>query len=99
MFCPKCGQEVHDEAIVCVHCGCSLKKSNIAEDDAPNTGFTVLGAFFPLVGFILYLVYHSSSPQKAKSAGKGALIGLIISVVLGCLWGGLVGTMMASLYY
>jgi uncharacterized membrane protein YhaH (DUF805 family) len=27
MFCEECGKEVHDEAVVCVHCGCALKKS------------------------------------------------------------------------
>jgi uncharacterized membrane protein YvbJ len=25
MFCDKCGKEVNDEAVVCIHCGCSLK--------------------------------------------------------------------------
>lgn len=24
MFCSKCGKEIHDEAVVCVHCGCAV---------------------------------------------------------------------------
>ena len=22
MFCSKCGKEINDEAVVCIHCGC-----------------------------------------------------------------------------
>lgn len=25
MFCSKCGKEVHDDAVVCVNCGCQIK--------------------------------------------------------------------------
>lgn len=24
-YCPKCGKEVHDDAEICVHCGCRIK--------------------------------------------------------------------------
>jgi len=24
MFCGKCGKEVNDEAVVCIHCGCGI---------------------------------------------------------------------------
>ena len=27
MFCAKCGKEINDEAVVCVHCGCATGKS------------------------------------------------------------------------
>lgn len=50
--------------------------------DAPNVGFGVLGFFFPLIGLILYLCWKDQTPLKAKSAGKGALIGFISSVVI-----------------
>ena len=26
MFCSKCGKEINDEAVVCVHCGCATEK-------------------------------------------------------------------------
>ena len=83
MFCKKCGAEVNDEAVVCVKCGCSLVDKPIpqVEEDKPNAGFAVLGFFFPLIGFILWLVWKKDYPLKAKSCGKGALIGIIASVV------------------
>jgi TM2 domain-containing membrane protein YozV len=33
MFCNKCGKEVHDEAVVCVGCGCSVKQSTVPKND------------------------------------------------------------------
>ena len=30
-FCSKCGNQVHEQAVICVNCGCSLESSN------PNT--------------------------------------------------------------
>ena len=51
------------------------------EVDAPNTGFAILSFFFPMVGFVLWLVWKDKTPLKAKSCGKGALISVIVSVV------------------
>lgn len=50
--------------------------------DAPSTGYAVLCFFFPVVGLILYLVWKDEFPMRAKSAGKGAIIGVIANVVL-----------------
>jgi hypothetical protein len=53
--------------------------------DAPSGGFAVLCFFMPLVGLILYLVWKDEYPLKAKSCGKGALIGAIVIFGLSCL--------------
>ena len=84
-YCTKCGKELVDEAVVCVHCGCAVAGATVATNpnDAPSTGLAVLSFFFPLVGLILYVVNMNTSPLKAKSAGKGALIGVIASAVVG----------------
>ena len=56
MFCKNCGQEIDDKAYVCPKCGVRTSGDKVvASDDAPNTGFSILGFFFPLVGFILWL--------------------------------------------
>jgi len=52
-----------------------------AAADAPSGGFATLGFFFPLIGLILFLVWKDQTPLKARSAGKGALIGVIVEVV------------------
>ncbi len=86
MFCKNCGQQLDDNAVVCPHCGCPTdnfnkqKKQAVSAEDAPSTGFAVLCFFFPVVGLILYLVWHDTMPLRAKSCGKGALIGVIVEV-------------------
>ena len=100
MFCSKCGKEVNDEAVVCVHCGCAIEnKKTPATNDAPNAGFTVLGFFIPLVGLILYLVNKDTAPLKAKSAGKGALIGFCVSLVFSIIYGVIIGSLIGSMLY
>ncbi|MCL1840456.1 MAG: hypothetical protein FWF75_01720 [Propionibacteriaceae bacterium] len=53
-----------------------------AVPDKPSGGFAVLGFFIPLVGLILWLVWKDQTPLKARSCGKGALIGVIIAYIL-----------------
>ncbi len=89
-YCHKCGKEIDDDAVVCVHCGCavpSAANSGAASDDASSAAFAVLSFFFPLVGLILFLVWKDTYPKRAKSAGKGALIGVIVNVVFSVIVG------------
>lgn len=97
MFCKKCGHEIMDDAVICVHCGCSTQASNpVVRNayDAPSTGMAVLGFFIPLAGLILWLINKDTKPLMAKSAGKGALIGFIVSVVFSILYGVILGSML-----
>jgi len=50
--------------------------------DRPSMGTAVLGFFFPLVGLIMYVVWLNTLPFRARSAGKGALAGVILYFVL-----------------
>lgn len=102
MFCKKCGKEILDDAVICVHCGCSTQGNNTAvasANDAPSTGMAVLGFFIPIVGLILWLVNKDTKPLMAKSAGKGALIGFIVSIVLSIIYGAVVGSMIGGMLY
>ena len=40
-----------------------------------------VGFFIPIVGLILFLVWKNEMPVRAKSAGIGALIGVIVEIV------------------
>ena len=76
------------------------KMSN--ENDSPSIGFAILCFLIPLLGLILYLVWKDDYPLKAKSCGKGAIIGVVASIVLGiasygCLMSSL-GSIYGSLY-
>jgi hypothetical protein len=78
-----------DEAELCVKCGCraAVAAAKGAAEDARSAGYAVLGFFIPIVGLILYLIWKDTAPLRAKSAGKGALIGFIVSVALGIISG------------
>lgn len=83
-YCNHCGAELEDEAVVCVKCGCSVSGSKPKEDPNESTvGYAILGFFVPLAGLILFLLWNETYPRRAKSAGKGALISTIISVITG----------------
>ena len=85
MFCKKCGKDVNDEAVVCVHCGCSLKEefsSSPQSTEGAGCFLSGLSFLFPLLGLILYFVWNESKPQASKDAGKAALWGVIIGIVL-----------------
>lgn len=97
MYCPNCGEQIDDKAVICPKCGVPTRVT--AADDAPSKGFAVLGFFFPLIGFILYLVWKSETPLKAKSAGKGALIGFIVISALVILYQVVIGILIGSAGY
>ena len=82
-FCSYCGKEIENDAYICVHCGRKVSsQTEKNQDDAPSTGLAVLSFFIPLIGLILFLMWNNTSPLKAKSCGKGALIGVIVSIIL-----------------
>jgi hypothetical protein len=91
-FCSKCGAEVNDDAVICVKCGCQIAPTNNTNtNDKPSGGFAFLGFLIPVVGLVLYLVWNQTTPLKAKSCGKGALIGFIVSVVFWIIYGIVIG--------
>ena len=98
VFCSGCGRELPPDENFCRVCGkqrtipaqgaqpvFQQQQINLQmgyRQDAPSGGMTALGFFIPIVGLILYLVWKDQTPLKAKSAGKGALIGAIVWTAL-----------------
>lgn len=83
-FCRKCGKKIDEEAVICPYCGVPqgkvATKTGGMKDDG-NIGWGVLGFFFPIVGLILFLLWHDSKYHNAVMAGKGALICVSLLVV------------------
>jgi predicted nucleic acid-binding Zn ribbon protein len=84
MYCKYCGKIIDDDSKFCSECGNSISIENKAGhlSDKSSKGFAILGFFIPIIGLILYLVYEHKQPKRAKSAGKGALIGFITKIVV-----------------
>ena len=100
MYCRNCGKELDDSFKVCPYCGTrvdneplnqqpNLNYSNtrdVVEEDSGNFGWALLGFLFPLVGLILFLVWHDNKPKSAKKAGIGALVGTIVYIIFMVIW-------------
>ena len=85
MFCPKCGKEVNNDAVVCVNCGCSLeqKKEDRAEYKDSKTGLgVVLALFLGLIGLIIGLCMYPEGKKKRKTFLKawGITFGVSVAV-------------------
>lgn len=72
MFCSKCGKEVHDDAVVCTSCGCSIGKKeqvfdeSVGEDKASG-GLIAVSILIPIVGVILGIVNLCKSKKKVRN--------------------------------
>lgn len=84
MYCKNCGRTVDDTSSYCNNCGARIDNKPNADvsEDSLSLGFAIFGFFIPIVGLILFLIYEEKKPKRAKSAGKGALIGFITEIVL-----------------
>ena len=101
MFCKNCGQEISDNADVCIHCGVATGKgiSSVGVDN-PSHLAGVASCCFPVVGIILYFIWKDEKPQSASLICKWMIGGIVAWVVFYILTFilGLVGSM-ASLSY
>jgi len=66
-YCSKCGKEVHDDAEICVHCGCRIKnESFVNTTDGKNAVRFILTFFLGFIGS--FIINHTSiKPEGWKS--------------------------------
>ncbi|MDY4186594.1 MAG: zinc ribbon domain-containing protein [Candidatus Borkfalkiaceae bacterium] len=82
MECPNCKEQIDDNAVICPKCGVQIKPLTTTVSDAPSAGYAILSFFLPIVGLILYFVWKDQMPLRAKSAGKGAIIGFVVLLLI-----------------
>ena len=79
MFCSKCGKEINDEAVVCVHCGCATK--NLKEENKQNDQPIIINN------------NNSTSSSAAAAASAGGQVrrkySLLFDIFMICITGGL----------
>lgn len=87
-FCSKCGKEIDDEAVICVHCGCPTgvqaapAAPTVDMESTATTGEKVLSFLIPIAGIILYCVNKDKKPKAAKTCLKvGVITWLIIALL------------------
>ncbi len=107
MFCPACGERFPAGRRFCNQCGVELKMLTrpenaaqpyvVQEKDESSFGWALLGFLIPMLGLIFYLSWKDTMPLRARSIGKGALIGVIAYVLFVALCVGGYIAIMASL--
>lgn len=82
MFCKKCGKEVNEESIICIHCGCSLKEDPKERDYGESkTGIGVaMAIFLGLVGLIIGICLYPTGTVARDTFLKGFWITTIVVV-------------------
>lgn len=82
-FCRKCGKEIDDEAVVCIHCGCATDKAtppakqhgpDYDPDSKADFVEILLSVLIPIAGIIMYFVKKDTRPKAAKTC---LLVGII----------------------
>ncbi|MBR4628510.1 MAG: zinc ribbon domain-containing protein [Ruminococcus sp.] len=85
-YCRKCGMEIDDEAVVCVHCGVPTDRfqKTVGNGEDKTSILLVIASFFmPVIGFIIGAVYISGGKKNAgKNYVGAAFIALSLFLLL-----------------
>ena len=91
MYCQKCGKEINDDAVVCINCGCAVKKEDPISEinqkmySEPKTGMGILlGIFLGLIGLIIGICLYPENTVARKTFIKswGITFGITIGVTI-----------------
>jgi hypothetical protein len=52
MYCSKCGKEIHDDAVICVHCGCAVNNRKLPKTEDNDNGEKNWVAAYMLAWFL-----------------------------------------------
>ena len=104
MYCKKCGKEIDDEAIVCIHCGCAVEETKVSNDDnEPKMGMGVLlGFFLGLIGLIIGLCLYKADTVARKTFLKawGITFGICVgfNIIIWAIFGAIILSALSGLY-
>ena len=83
MFCPNCGKQLDDRAVICPNCGVPIPGTS-HQTPATNTlavvGF-ILAFVCSLAGLICSIIARKQIKKTGEGGGNLALAGIIISAV------------------
>lgn len=81
--CSTCGNELHENAVICPSCGCPQDGYMVPKyKDSGNILWFIIGFCSSWLGLILWLIWKDTTPKRAKMCLKGFLCGLILPVVI-----------------
>jgi hypothetical protein len=88
MYCPSCGKEIVNEAVVCVGCGRPVKPlSSGSEKWGPGvmTALVIGTLLVPLIGIIFGIIGLNKEAKKSQGGillGLGIFMGLVSLMII-----------------
>ena len=83
MFCKKCGNEVNDEAVICIHCGCELDNGKTKDNNQSKTGIgVVMALFLGVIGLIIGICLYPSGTIARKTFVKAWIWTFVIGAAI-----------------
>ena len=83
-ICPKCGNELFDDAVICTKCGSAQEKSKPQPTkDRMNIFWFIISFLWWWLGLILYFKFRNSDPQKAKVCLSGVKCVFTFAIIVG----------------
>ena len=100
MYCKNCGQEVNDNAVVCIHCGCAIDSKRAVPEtgESKSTVGILMGLFLGLIGLLIGYLMYNDKPFEKSTFVKGWVKGFIISIVVGFVSGLLYSCVVLELF-
>ena len=94
MYCPNCGKQVDEKAVVCIHCGCALNFNQLLSKKSRGKGIAsmvlgILGVVYSLAGFSIltdlsFLNYEDYASRIGYAIGT-VLFQSVFAIIAICL--------------
>ena len=85
MYCPKCGEQIEDEAVICPKCGCEtgIKTKKNSTDGESKAGIGCLFCLFlNLIGLIIGICMYPSGTKDRETFVRGWLTTFFVCIAI-----------------
>ncbi len=82
MFCGRCGKEIDNEAVMCVHCGVLTKKESNSKSEKERSIYIVLGIFLGVFGAHNFYAGYNKLGIAKLATTLFSIVLFVIGIVL-----------------
>lgn len=91
MFCQNCGKKIDEKAVICIGCGCAVKRRGTKGKGIASMVLGIISVFYSLISFLtildgeITLYGYYSSAEKVGYAIGVSLIQSVLATISICL--------------
>ena len=84
MYCKNCGEEIRDDAVICIHCGTQVKKLSTHDGTNQTSLGILLALFLGIIGLIIGLCIYPAGSIERKTFMRawGNTFGIIVLLAI-----------------